>query len=123
MIEEAWRALFSDDTDQKPSISQMQKEIEKTTAPDGKMPGDDEGYWWDETMAPENKLEMLRAFLSNDCQSYTPSGKAEHIEHGDLENYNLVRKAQRLGINIVKEKISSLAELRDRVNQLTGSGN
>ena len=121
MIEGAWQELCSDGTGKKPSISQMRKEIKQITEPDGKIPGDEEYYWWDETSSLESRLENMRQYLSSDSQSYTAFGKERQIEREEKEERELLFiQAGLLDIDWIEEQIFTFPELRNRINELTG---
>jgi hypothetical protein len=121
MIEGAWQELCSDDIRKKPSISQMRKEIEEISAPDGKISCDAEYYWWDEILSLESRLDYGRQYLSSDWSSYTLLGKEREIEREEEEqNQMLLIQAELLGIDWVEEQIFTPSELRNRINELTG---
>ena len=122
MIGDAWITLCNDGTGKKPSISQMRKEIEETTAPDGKILWDEEYYWWEETSSLEHRLEAMRKYLSSGWRSYTPSRKEWYIEReAETQRQKLLMQAEQLGIDRVKEKIFTESELQIRIDQLTGT--
>ena len=121
MIEDAWETLCSDGTGKKPSISQMRKEIEETTAPDGKIPWDDEHYWWEDINSLEDRLDCMRQHLSRDSRSYTSYENERQRRQAESEwREGLLIKAERLGIDCVKEQLFTTSELLDRIDELTG---
>jgi hypothetical protein len=86
------------------------------TAPDGKIPWDEEYYWWEETASLEDRLDYGRKYLSSEWRSYTPFGKERQIEREEEQRcQTLLMQAEQLGIDPVKEKIFTLSELRNRV--------